>query len=87
MVPAISAEPEGPDISKLCFVPEMGMTVRIVYVLCDFRDLRNDALKVVAADGLRTCAPHRVLEPFIFGAGFETQRQVELPPTDRAARI
>src|SRR5260370_6385841 len=41
--------------------------------------LRDDSLKPVTANRLWTRAPVRILEPLIFGALFETQRQVEAP--------
>jgi hypothetical protein len=41
-------------------------------------DGRNYALQPVAADGLRTLAPHFVLEPFIFGTLFEPKSEVVL---------
>ncbi len=43
MVPAISAEPEGPDISKLYALSlEMGMSVGVVDVLDNFRGIEQD---------------------------------------------
>src|SRR5579862_7560416 len=39
--------------------------------------LGDDSLKPVAAYGLWACAPVGILEPFIFGAGFETESQIK----------